>query len=177
VGIIVIYSTFYTYNTNISEGFSVYPSYQYSFFPTHDENRFYELGSMGSPLLFPSVHRHFSQVSRQFSESFGLKYLGNIIASSLHENDLLIVDNRLLPAYISFYLKVANPLKEYYLGNNYQTTSDYMFLQELENLEEATQKYWRVWIVTFQEIFDNQPPAFTIRDVEGRPILYLHVVG
>jgi len=152
VVIIMIYSAYYSYNTNIN------PTYSVS--TLHNDS-----GSSHMPPTPFDPTRHFSLSARAWTESRGWKILAPELSSTLKEGDCLSVDESLDNFGTRRYLWTNDKVKEYYLGTDYQRR----FPDCAANSTENKTEYYLSHIQPTDGI-----PFQTIKDDFGNKPFYLY---
>ena len=104
VSILLLYSSLYSYNTNLSRNYS----------------RADDIGRIDGPILLRHpLNTHFSIAARSWVEEVGYKRLQSSLDKKIKENDCLIVSESMNPLAIRRYLGLKDAVKEHYLGQNY----------------------------------------------------------
>lgn len=102
--ILLIYSTLYSYNTNINRGYS----------------RAEDIGSIDGPMiLYHPVSTHFSLAARSWVEEVGYKNLQATLDGKIAIGDCLIVSDTMNSLAVRRYIGHADKIKEHYLGPDY----------------------------------------------------------
>jgi len=102
--LLVVYSSFYSYNTNINRSFS----------------RIADIGGIdGAMIIKHSLNIHFSLAARSWVEEVGYKRLQKRLDETVQRGDCLITSASMDSLAIRRYLGQRDLVKEHYLGPNY----------------------------------------------------------
>lgn len=122
--LILAYAGFYTYNTNISDTYTIDKKW-------NDSGR-----SGGQTLTIEPLTYHYSRSARAWSENFGWQDLQEFIEGN--PSELLIFDDDLDDLSIRYYFDTQQTVKQYHLDNQYEERYESILFSEfLENPQEG----------------------------------------
>jgi hypothetical protein len=102
--IILMYSVYFSYNTNINRNYS----------------RALDIGIIDGPVILKHpINTHFSLAARSWVEEVGYKNLQKALDDRIREGDCLIVKESINSLASRRYFSRRDGIKEYYLGSNY----------------------------------------------------------
>ncbi len=154
--VILIYSAFYSYNTNIDDSYTI-------------GEQFNDAGRSGTPLLWPSISRHFSISARSWTEEFGWKILVSELDEIITANDCIQVSEKLSDMVVRRYLGINDRVKQFYQGDEY--------ISRFPRCDKTDVISGKKYVIEKIKTGSGNNPVKIIRDHLGNERFYLYEQG